>query len=210
MADGPVANLPPGFDAYAGYVDASGIGVTFPDMVARFPAARHLSISVHGMPADCADVENGAMTSWKGYTVGYCSVSSVNFLVARDGRPRKLWTAHYNHQPHLCSPDCWPGLVTTADATQWNDPGAYDESQCADDFFDFQDPPAKGPPVYYILETTDTNNAYLVEFKLGTSHRVWIPDPAALTEFQKTLITVRSSSAYAGALPLVGDGPAVA
>ena len=30
MVDGPVANLPPGFDAYAGYVNRSGIGITYP------------------------------------------------------------------------------------------------------------------------------------------------------------------------------------
>lgn len=143
MGDGPPANLPPGLDAYAGYTDNSGIGVTYPQIVARFPAARHLSISVHGLaPAECADVENGALSDWTGYTVGYCTVSNVNALVAAYGRPRKLWTAHHNDVPHICSPACWPGLVTTADGTQWTDHGgAWDESLLVDNFFDFQTPP---------------------------------------------------------------------
>lgn len=216
MGDGPPANIPPGLDAVAGYVNASGIGVTYPTITTMFPSSKHLSITTNGSPAECADVEGGAMGSWRGYTVGYCSVSSVNFLIARDGRPPKLWTAHYTNTPHICSPACWPGLVTTADGTQWADHGGlWDESLLADNFFDFQTTPTNPTgkvdnPMYYILETTDTNNAYLVEFKLGTSHRVWIPDPVALGEFQKTLVTVKASSAYAGALPLVGDGPAVA
>jgi hypothetical protein len=43
---------------------------------------------------------------------------------------------------HICDPTCWPGLVTTADGTQWIDhDGAWDESLLADDFF--------GPPPNY-------------------------------------------------------------
>lgn len=136
MADGPVANLPPGFDAYAGYVNASGIGVTYPQVVAKFPTAQHLSITTNGSPAMCADVETGAMKSWRGYDWGYCAVFNVNALIRSFGRPRKLWTAHYNDVPHICSPACWPGLVTTADGTQWTDHGgSYDESLLAPDFF---------------------------------------------------------------------------
>ncbi len=141
MGDGPPGNIPPGLDAVAGYVDASGIGVTYPQIVTEFPSSRHLSIAVHGAPAECADVENGAMTSWAGYTVGYCSVSRANSLIATFGRPRKLWTAHYTGVSHLCGPAC--GLTgTTADATQWTDHGGvWDESACANNFFDFQNPP---------------------------------------------------------------------
>jgi len=143
MADGPVDNLPPGLDAYAGYIDNSGIGQTYAGVVLKFPNARHLSISVHGNPADAADVEFGAMEDWSGYEYGYCSVSRVNELVAKYGRPRKLWTAHQDPAigAHICSPACWPGLVTTADGTQWIDHGgAWDESLLADDFFDLAPP----------------------------------------------------------------------
>jgi hypothetical protein len=143
MADGPVANLPPGMDAYAGYVNKSGIGITYPDIIIKFPNAQHLSITTNGSIAQCADVEPGAMSSWTGYDYGYCAVSDVNTLIAQYGRPKKLWTAHYdpNLGAHICSPACWPGLTTTADGTQWTDHnGAYDESLLSDTFFDIQPP----------------------------------------------------------------------
>lgn len=139
MGDGPVANLPAGLDAYAGYVNRSGIGITYPGVVAKYPTARHLSITTDGAPANCADVETGAMSSWAFYVYGYCEVSSVNELVARFGRPWRLWTAHRDPRlgAHICSPACWPGLVTTADGTQWVDHGGlWDESLLHDNFFD--------------------------------------------------------------------------
>lgn len=140
MGDGPPANLPPGLDAYAGYVNRSGIGITWAAVV-KLPAAHHLSITTDGAPAMCADVERGAMSSWSGYQVGYCSVARVNTLVASTGRPPKLWTAHYTGTPHICSPLCWPGLTTTADGTQWTDHGgAWDESLLDDNFFTFPAP----------------------------------------------------------------------
>ncbi len=143
MADGPVANLPAGFDAYAGYINDSGIGETYPQVVAKFPNALHLSITTNGTPAMCADVEPGAMSSWKGYVYGYCAVSNVNALIAKYGRPQRLWTAHYNGTAHICSPQCWPGLETTADGTQWTDHGgSYDESLLHNDFFNLK-PPTK-------------------------------------------------------------------
>ena len=148
MGDGPVANLPAGLDAVAGYVNQSGIGQTYPEVVAKFPNARHLSITTDGTAALVADVESGAMSEWTGYPYGYCAVSNVNALIARYGRPRKLWTAHYDPSigAHICSPACWPGLVTTADGTQWTNHGAanWDESLLADDFFDLTPPP---PPL---------------------------------------------------------------
>lgn len=150
MADGPVANLPPGMNAYGGYVNKSGIGITFPQ-VQKLAAQQHaiaFSFTTNGSPAQCADVENGAMNEWTGYDWGYCSVSSVNELVAKFGRPRKLLTAHQDPRigKHICSPLCWPGLVTTADGTQWIDHnGAWDESILRDDFF--------GPPTKEENET---------------------------------------------------------
>lgn len=170
MADGPVTNLPAGFDAYAGYVNRSGIGITFPQVVARFPTARHLSITTDGSRAMCADVESGAMKTWKGYGVGYCSVAEVNGLIAAFGRPRKLWTAHYDprYGQHICSPTCWPGLVTTADGTQWtNHGGRYDESILRDDFFDTPapPPPSKGLDMPWIA--TDGKTAYVI-WPVGT------------------------------------------
>ncbi len=130
MADGPVANLPSGMNAYAGYVNKSGIGITWPgvEAMASTEHATAFSITTNGTPAQCADVESGAMSDWTGYDYGYCSVANVNSLISRYGRPKKLWTAHYDEAlgQHICSPLCWPGLATSADGTQWIDHGGWD------------------------------------------------------------------------------------
>lgn len=145
MVDGPPANLPKGVAAYAGYVDDSGIGVTYPTIVAEHPAAEHLSISTHGAAADMADVENGALTSWRGYMVGYASADNIGALILTEGRPKKLAVAHQNNVPHICtSAKCAPSspIPWTADGTQWtNHGGLFDEWVLADDFFDFRTPP---------------------------------------------------------------------
>jgi hypothetical protein len=139
MADGPVANLPPGMDAYAGYTDMGGIGITWPQ-IQQLKAAYHLSISIHGAPAMCGDVEKGALASWAGYDVGYAAASNVGPLILRYGRPRKLWVAHYTNGPHICSSAaCWPSspVAWEADGTQWTDHGGvWDESLLGDHFFD--------------------------------------------------------------------------
>lgn len=145
MGDGPVDNIPAGLDAYAGYVNRSGIGVTFPPLVAKYPNALHLSITTDGIAAMCADVESGAMSHWSGYTYGYCAVSNANNMIREYGRPRKLWLAHYDPHigAHICSPECWSGLITTADGTQWTDHGnVWDESLLADNFFELQPNPS--------------------------------------------------------------------
>jgi hypothetical protein len=140
MGDGPVANLPGGLDAYAGYVNVSGIGQTYPNVVATFPKALHLSITTNGSVADCADVESGAMISWTGYQVGYCAISNAQTLIDTYGRPPKLWTAHYTGIAHICDPGCGYGFTGTADGTQWTDHnGVWDESLLAANFFG--DPP---------------------------------------------------------------------
>jgi hypothetical protein len=61
----------------------------------------------------------------------------------------RLWTAHYDGRPHLCSSACAPGVTGTADATQWGSHGTtpatlppeyanhnIDVSQTSDSFFD--------------------------------------------------------------------------
>lgn len=145
MADSTtVALLPATFDAYAGYVD--GAWATFPMLQQRFGGTAGkwlLSISVTGKPAMCADVESGAMSSWRGYPVGYCSVSRAAALVASTGRPLKLWTAHYTGSPHICGPASCGDLPFPADGTQWTDTlygRKVDQSLLATDFFSFLDP----------------------------------------------------------------------
>ena len=181
MADGPVANLPTGFDAYAGYVNASGIGATYGAVVARFPEAQHFSITTNASPAMCADVEAGAMKSWRGYDYGYCSVANVNDLIRSFGRPRKLWTAHYSIRlgAHICSPACTPGLVTTADGTQWTDHGGWDESLLSDSFFS-PPTPRKGDTMSIAIAPDGTrvvervNPAdHLLVFTLAPGQSVW-------------------------------------
>jgi hypothetical protein len=160
MADGPVGTLPAGLDAYAGYVNQSGIGITYPGVLSRFPNARHLSITTNGSVAMCADVESGAMIHWTGYEYGYCSVSNVNELVAKYGRPARLWTAHYTGTAHICSPHCTPGLVTSADGTQWVDHGSWDESLLNDNFFDLTSPPPQGADM--VIASTPSGNGYYI------------------------------------------------
>ena len=157
MGDGPVDNLPSGLDAYAGYVNQSGIGITYPGILVKFPNAHHLPITTNGSPARCADVERGAMSTWKGYEIGYASVSSTGDLIARDGRPKLLWTAHYTDVPHICtSAACWPSspVPWVADGTQWTTHGGvWDESLLTDAFFPVPHPPQ--PPIH--LPSTPSN-----------------------------------------------------
>lgn len=170
MADGPVNNLPPGLNAYAGYVNLSGIGLTYPAVVAKYPDAIHFSITTNGSPAQCADVEKGAMTDWRGYDYGYCSVSNVNNMIATFGRPKKLWTSHYDPAigAHICSPDCWPGLITTADGTQWVDHGGWDESLLADDFFTLVPAPPQLSEVD-IVAITELSNGNVAISAIGAN-----------------------------------------
>ena len=170
MADGPVANLPLfGMDAYAGYVNHSGIGPpTYPAVVELCKTTNKIpfSITTNGSIAQCADVERGAMMNWHGYDYGYCSVSNVNSFITLYGRPRKLWTAHYDPTlgAHICSPQCWPGLSTTADGTQWTNHGSadYDESLLSDDFFSLTpNPPLPNPTEDNVAEWQENGQNHL-------------------------------------------------
>jgi hypothetical protein len=134
---------------------------------ADFPYAHLLQIDVCGDGVgNCGDFEPGDMSyshagSWaKGrMNVGtwrpvlYFSVSNWKTVmqalesagVARDSV--RLWTAHYNGRPHLCSSACGSGVTGFADATQWGSSDAagtlphmyagrtIDVSQTAPDFW---------------------------------------------------------------------------
>ena len=85
--------------------------------------------------------------------VVYFSVSNYHAIIASlhaAGVKRedvRIWTAHYNGRPHLCSSACEAGMSHPADATQWGSPQAkgtlpapyaghnVDVSMTADDFF---------------------------------------------------------------------------
>ncbi|MGH9088905.1 MAG: hypothetical protein ACRDYZ_12485, partial [Acidimicrobiales bacterium] len=146
-----VSALPAGGDAYAGYV--GGHWPTYDAVVARFPGIPVLSIAVNDTEdAEALDIEHGdavvaQASAWnarqraRGVTlpVNYTSVANVGSLLAPVPRSSiRLWTAHYTGAPHLCSPACFPGMPTTADATQWSDQGGagtYDVSLLSTTFF---------------------------------------------------------------------------
>lgn len=140
MADSTVvANLPPGMDAYAGYV--SGNWPTFGSLP---PAAHHLSITpTPGVGANCADLEKGdwtlaqapqalAIGCWCLYT-SVANVVALRAIVPQGGY--KLWTAHWNGVAHICGPRTCGACPVTADGTQWQSLPGYDLSLLRTDFF---------------------------------------------------------------------------
>lgn len=149
-------NLPPGADAYAGYVDGHFANVA--QIRARFPGKRVLPIAVFAADdAEAADCEPGDMMpsqlpAWvkrqqaRGVhrPVVYASISQMPAVLAAltaGGITRaqvRLWSAHYGAGKHICA-----GM----DGTQWRDnaPGVngtlIDESLLSGDFFQEADMP---------------------------------------------------------------------
>lgn len=160
--------FPGGADAYAAYVDG-GVGnqPNYGYVVSAFPKAFHLSVTIFGNDADCADVEAGAMgvgglTVWVARQVArgvrrpviYASVSTMESAVrpvvaALPGARAavRLWTAHYQSVlgPHICGPSTCGQLGVDADGTQWTDSAlgrVLDESLLRGDFFGSAPAPA--------------------------------------------------------------------
>jgi hypothetical protein len=155
-----VGNLPPGADAYLGYVD--GYWPTFAALGQAFPHAQLLSMTVQpGYNADACDCENGDLTpadvpgwvkrqlargQWR--PVVYANASTMPGVLAdldAAGVARssvRLLTAHYDGE-HICGPgSCGTLGPSQADGTQWREtaPGMHgtevDESMLEDDFFE--------------------------------------------------------------------------
>jgi hypothetical protein len=134
-----VGQIPADAPAVAGYV--AGRFHTFPELEARFPRARRLSIAVAStQDADCLDIEPGdsrpeLAPGWvkrqhaRGVKrpVVYASQSEMTAVVAAltaAGIPRsgyRIWSAHFTFRPHICSPAACGARGFTADATQWTD-----------------------------------------------------------------------------------------
>lgn len=158
--------IPATAQAVAGYV--GGDYTTWPEVLHRWPHARHLSIAVNAEEdADCLDVEKGDATPqdaprWFHRQLArglrrkpkfYCSLSVVPELervlleagVRRD--EYEVWSAHYTGVAHVCDARC--GLAKAAEATQWDNRAlgrTLDESLCGPHFFE----PAKAAPLAYL------------------------------------------------------------
>lgn len=138
--------IPPNPEAVAGYV--GGHWPTYPELVARFPKAKRLSIAVNASEnANCLDIESGDATpaealAWcdRQHNRGvrrpclYANLSTMPAVKAAVGAlPRsryRLWVAHYTYVEHL--PEGY-------DACQWTDEAHgrnLDRSICKADFFD--------------------------------------------------------------------------
>ena len=151
-----VPEIPANAEAVAGYT--SGLFPTFPVIQQQFPNAKRLSIAVTSSnDAECLDVEPGDAEprdapAWvrrqkeRGVRkpVIYASLSTMPTILsvlAQNGISRgdvRLWTAHYTHHAHVCSPACGFGFQTTADATQWTNKAMernLDQSLCSGSFF---------------------------------------------------------------------------
>lgn len=152
-----LGEIPANAEAVAGYT--SGHWPTFPDVVTRWPKAKHLSIAVNAEhDADCLDIEPGDATpdqapAWvrrqvlRGVKkpVVYSSVSqmpTVLSVLKASGIDRsqvRVWTAHYTFREHRCDKACGFGFNTTSDATQYTDKALgknLDASLISDSFFD--------------------------------------------------------------------------
>jgi peptidoglycan hydrolase-like protein with peptidoglycan-binding domain len=129
-------------EAVAAY--ANGRYANYAAAAQAFPAAHLLEIDVAGQRVgNAGDFEQGDMPysevgPWASARLSqhvfrpviYFQVSSwtpVMQSLASAGISRsqvRLWTAHYNGQPHLCSAACGFGVTQTVDATQWASPQA--------------------------------------------------------------------------------------
>lgn len=162
-----VTQIPRSAAAVAGYV--GGRWPTYQTLLKSYPSAHVLGIAVFASEdAECLDIEQGDATiaeaaSWVKRQVArgvakpvcYTSLSQAASLLAAlkaAGVQRnqiRLWTAHYNYTPHLCSSACGLGFTGTADATQYTDKAMgrnLDASLVSDGFFPAPKPAPTPPP----------------------------------------------------------------
>jgi hypothetical protein len=197
MADSvDAANLPPGFDLYAGYVD--GKFKNFAQVEAKYPG-KSLGIAVFSTTNDgiVGDCETGDMTPQTAVTwvktrrsagvnpTIYCSESiwaavKAAFAAAKVTEPQ-WWIAGY---PGSVGEALYPGAV----AHQWIDRGPYDESIVAD-YWPGVDP-APAPPVPVPSPTTEEDempDANLVVKENGNSRHVFVSE---ITDATPPVVTV--------------------
>lgn len=157
------AQLPAGLDIYWGYPDGRWDDY---QRIAQMEGGRAVVMSTVVTAADDGeelDIENGDATDgqapqwWArqrargvarpGFYRQVSGVASLMIALGVAKIPRsayRLRTAHYGAGAHICSPACYRGMPTTADATQWIDHGGWDESLCSPSILDA--PPAPSSP----------------------------------------------------------------
>jgi LysM repeat protein len=190
------ANLPPGADAYLGYVD--GRFANLAEIKTRFPHAHILSLAVFAQhDADGCDIENGdldvtqvpawvkrqlARGAWR--PVVYASASVMPGVLAHlhtAGIPRnqvRTWSAHYGEGKHICGPKSCAFLgVPDCDGTQWTDAAKgtggseIDESVLLPGFFTKPPPPPPHVgPYRHLTKAGDTLDKIAARRGTTTAH----------------------------------------
>jgi hypothetical protein len=153
--------------ALGAYVAGNWVTIGPARQLAAQAGIRVLSIAPFASAdAQCLDIEAGDASpaqapAWVrrqhargvGRPVLYASASmmgAVRAMIRNAGIPRdsiRLWSAHYNGQPHICGPEtCAYPSCPAVDGTQWADSLAghvIDQSVLADDFFTTAAAPAQ-------------------------------------------------------------------
>jgi hypothetical protein len=223
--DVTVALLPPGYSAYAGYVD--GAFENIPQVRARFPGAHILTIAVRSADvADVLDVEPGDATdnqaaSWFRLAMNsgvsrpclYTSASNVDALVdamTAAHIPRtsyRIWSAHYGAGQHLCGPGTCRATSYAVDATQFTSRANnenLDESVCLDTFFTPIIVKTPGEPVL-IQGDTDAGTGGAVT-RMQERLNVWKIQPPVHTDGDFGILTHTAVTEFQKLRSLTTDG----
>ena len=151
-----VANLPPGYPAYLGYLD--GRYPTAAALEKEFPSARWVMLTVTGntLQADGIDVEPGNVNAaaarvWVQKKLAAAPASRPVIYASVEGRPNcgmgdviaalnrngialsrvRLLSAHYGQGPHICGPASCKAISVEMDGTQYTDNWATAEMRAA-------------------------------------------------------------------------------
>jgi len=204
------ASIPAGAQLVAAYVDGFG---GYSAAVARFGAAKVVSISVGNNNADVADVESGAMTpgdlpGWiarqqaRGVKrpVVYCNESTWPSVKAAVGNASvSYWIANPGGS----------GVIAGADAVQNVWEGSWDSSvvQSSFPFYPGVVTPPAPPNPYPTIQLGDTGTAVTTAQKdLNTWHTVAGTNAAVTVDGSFGVLTEAAVKSFQGAKKLTMDG----
>lgn len=204
------ASIPAGAALVAAYVDGFG---GFTAAVARFGAAKVISISVGNNNADVADVENGAMTpgdlpGWisrqqaRGVKrpVVYCNESTwPSVKSAVGGASVSYWIANPGGS----------GVISGADAVQNVWEGSWDSSvvQSSFPFYPGTVTPPAPPNPYPTIQLGDTGTAVTTaQTDLNKWHTVAGTNAAVTVDGSYGVLTEAAVKSFQGAKKLTMDG----